>query len=197
MCKFSSHYANYNMKKITCKNCGVSFFARTIVDNKPRNLYKRKYCFSCSPFKSHNTKTLEKVQSGKKMCPSCGNQKSLSAFYHRGGKRSNEITSYCKKCTNYNSKERQQKVGSRRRIEAILQFGGKCVRCGYNKNTSAINFHHKDCATKKFSLDKRAFANYSNKVIQEELKKCIMLCSNCHVEIHNPNSSRWRQSESN
>ena len=38
-------------------------------------------------------------------------------------------------------------------------MGGKCEICGYNKNVSALEFHHIDSVTKDFKLDARKLAN--------------------------------------
>ena len=63
-------------------------------------------------------------------------------------------------------------------------LGGCCSKCGYNKNYAALEFHHvKD---KSFSLDSRKISNTSMSKLLEELKKCILLCSNCHKEHHYP-----------
>ncbi len=65
--------------------------------------------------------------------------------------------------------------------------GGKCEKCGYNKNLAAFDFHHKDPKTKKFQLDQRTLSNCSMEVIIEEFNKCDVYCSNCHREHHFPN----------
>jgi hypothetical protein len=60
--------------------------------------------------------------------------------------------------------------------------GGKCSLCGYDKNISALQFHHKDPEKKDFSISKVKSSSW--KFIKPELDKCILLCSNCHSEIH-------------
>lgn len=176
------------MKQIQCKNCNNSFLALQIIDGKPRNLYKRKYCFNCSPLGNHNTKTLETQElfDNAKRCADCGEVKSLDNFYNRGGKRNGELGSYCKECLNHNTKEKQHKLGNERKLQAIKNRGGKCSNCSYNKNMAALHFHHINPSTKLFDLNKRTFANLKKEKLQEELKKCILLCANCHTEHHNP-----------
>lgn len=61
------------------------------------------------------------------------------------------------------------------------QRGGKCERCGYNKYLGALDFHHKDPSKKDFTVGDRDFRL---KDCIEETKKCILICSNCHREIH-------------
>ena len=65
-------------------------------------------------------------------------------------------------------------------------FGGKCEACGYNKNASALHFHHTDSTLKLFKLDVRVLSNKRWDVILQETAKCKLLCSNCHAEMHNP-----------
>lgn len=59
--------------------------------------------------------------------------------------------------------------------------GGKCIRCGYNKCLKALEFHHLDPSQKDFTISNDHF-----KLIEavEESKKCILICSNCHKELH-------------
>jgi hypothetical protein len=66
-------------------------------------------------------------------------------------------------------------------------MGGKCCICGYCKNYTALEFHHINAEEKEFDWRKIRQLNW-NKVIVE-LKKCILLCANCHREIHNPKST--------
>jgi hypothetical protein len=60
-------------------------------------------------------------------------------------------------------------------------FGGSCGICGYDKANEALEFHHVDPDGKDFAP---AAKNKSWKKIKDELEKCVMLCSNCHREIH-------------
>ena len=87
------------------------------------------------------------------------------------------------KFQNYkNQKER----GFFKKYNAVLRKGGCCQVCGYKKNLSALCFHHLDPKQKSFELDFRGFANRKEEVVEEELKKCVLLCHNCHTEEHNP-----------
>lgn len=88
--------------------------------------------------------------------------------------------------TNPNSYKNQKLRGLKRKYEAIIQKGGKCEICGYDKNISALEFHHIDPSNKNFQLDSRHFSNNTIDNLQNEINKCILLCANCHREIHNP-----------
>lgn len=85
-------------------------------------------------------------------------------------------------------KDRNRKRGLIKRSILIDMLGGKCARCGYNKNHSALNFHHIDPQTKKFQIDVRKCNNTKMSVLIEEANKCELLCANCHMEEHHPES---------
>ena len=57
-----------------------------------------------------------------------------------------------------------------------------CSICGYNKCASALDFHHK--GDKEFSIAHMVNSNWSLKKIIEEIDKCVILCANCHRELH-------------
>jgi len=106
-----------------------------------------------------------------------------------GKKLTGRQTLYCSmSCKNkvHQSYPAQKKRGIQRKIEIVEMFGGKCSRCGYKKNMSALSFHHTDPKKKDFKLDVRSLSNRKFAYIQNELKKCILVCNNCHAEIHNP-----------
>jgi predicted HNH restriction endonuclease len=73
----------------------------------------------------------------------------------------------------------------RRRLKemAINLKGGKCQICGYNRCVGALSFHHLDEKTKSFSLSTRGLTRSWEKT-KEEVNKCILVCENCHREIH-------------
>ena len=61
--------------------------------------------------------------------------------------------------------------------------GGKCMLCGYNKYLGALDFHHLDPSRKGFAISTRGLTRSWEK-IREELDKCILVCANCHRELH-------------
>ena len=64
---------------------------------------------------------------------------------------------------------------------AVEYLGGSCSLCGYNKCLSALEFHHRDPKQKDFGLSS---STKSIESIKRELDKCILVCANCHREIH-------------
>ncbi len=71
----------------------------------------------------------------------------------------------------------------RRRVKEILveEAGGACAVCGYDRCIGALEFHHVEPANKAFALSHRGVARSLAKARAEALK-CVLLCSNCHVE---------------
>jgi hypothetical protein len=59
--------------------------------------------------------------------------------------------------------------------------GGKCERCGYDICMKALEFHHLDPNKKDFTISNDHF---KLKEAVEESKKCILICANCHRELH-------------
>lgn len=67
--------------------------------------------------------------------------------------------------------------------KCLEYLGDKCERCGYDKCPSALHFHHKNPEEKDFELSHVTCSAFNDK-IKQELDKCIVLCSNCHAEVH-------------
>ena len=58
-----------------------------------------------------------------------------------------------------------------------------CLYCGL-KHPAALEFHHLDPLQKEFELSRVKAVGY--KKFKEEIRKCIVLCSNCHrIEHYN------------
>ncbi len=69
----------------------------------------------------------------------------------------------------------------KKKTRRLLEYkGGKCIDCGYDRCSEALEFHHRDPATKSFSIS----GNTSRKweVLKAEADKCDLVCANCHRE---------------
>ena len=64
----------------------------------------------------------------------------------------------------------------------IYIMGSKCQICGYDKCQSALEFHHINPEEKEFTLGYNTNTSFAK--AKEEIKKCILVCANCHREIH-------------
>ena len=70
----------------------------------------------------------------------------------------------------------------RQKQKVIEALGGKCVGCGYCKYNGALEYHHINPQEKDFTFGK--FYSISWERIVAEATKCVLVCSNCHKEIH-------------
>lgn len=66
--------------------------------------------------------------------------------------------------------------------KAVEYKGGCCQVCGYDRCIRALDFHHIDSSKKDFTISSNC--NKSWERIKIEIDKCILVCSNCHREIH-------------
>jgi hypothetical protein len=80
----------------------------------------------------------------------------------------------------------QQARGLERKKQLIEIAGGECCDCGYKKNISALEFHHLNPEEKSFNIDLRKCSCAKWDRLVEEVKKCVLICANCHRERHNP-----------
>lgn len=76
--------------------------------------------------------------------------------------------------------EYKRKLRRRKKERAIQLLGGKCQLCGYEKCMGSLDFHH--TSDKEDELARMWSRPW--KMIEVELKKCILLCANCHRELH-------------
>lgn len=100
----------------------------------------------------------------------------------------NKSRIYCYDCSGDstrldNETRKHQKTILRRsmKLQAIKLLGGKCSICGYDTCIDALEFHHENPQEKEFKLGS------GNTMSWKEYKaevKCILVCSNCHKEIH-------------
>jgi hypothetical protein len=143
--------------------------------------------FPNKPFKEMG----KKVYGETRFCPRCKKDCDTSQFYSRRGKENSSV--YCKQCTNMQTIDRQRKL----KKEMVDYKGGKCERCGYDKYIGALEFHHLNPEEKDFTLSHLKIYSF-NQVIIDELDKCMLLCSNCHREIHGEQlSSQYPRQDSN
>ena len=101
------------------------------------------------------------------------------------GKQTKFCSSACKN-RDLQSYEAQKRRGLVRKLGIVRTAGGRCTICGYSKNLAALVFHHTDSTEKDFKLDMRSLSNRKLEPVLKEINKCILVCANCHAELHNP-----------
>jgi hypothetical protein len=65
--------------------------------------------------------------------------------------------------------------------KCVEYAGGSCRFCGYARCLRALHFHHVDPKEKEFTVS-RTYKSWEK--MRQEIDKCILVCSNCHAEIH-------------
>lgn len=85
----------------------------------------------------------------------------------------------CNKCGVDAVHKRRKKV----KRMAVDYMGGKCHICGYDRSINALEFHHIYPNEKDFGIAYKGYTLSWMKV-KIELDKCVMLCANCHREVH-------------
>ena len=116
-----------------------------------------------------------------KICLTCGENKPLTQFGANGViSKKNPTKRYkprCKPCevvymrTVYLTK-----------LQTIIGTEPKCKICGYDRCFAALDFHHLDPSTKEFVVAE--MKNYSLARLKNEIDKCVLICANCHREVH-------------
>jgi len=82
------------------------------------------------------------------------------------------------------SSEKVKRWRRRTKERLVKAMGGECICCEYKKCTDALEFHHRDKDQKERTLAGiRASVMAWSKIV-EEARKCVLVCSNCHKEIH-------------
>lgn len=113
-----------------------------------------------------------------KTCSVCKELKPLTEFYSNGFQPTGakKYKAKCKPC---------QKTYDRNKFRnTITEIMGSysCKICGYSKCLEAIEFHHINPALKEWKLSD--LVTNKRETIVAELAKGILVCANCHREIH-------------
>lgn len=130
-----------------------------------------------------------------KECRLCKLEKPIEEFAKKKDAKDG-IRSECKSCHNayyrkyYRDKDKMDKHIQRVALNkkqyrwdlSKYKLEKGCSICGYNKCARSLHFHHLDRKTKEFEISRLA-RNISYNKLQEEIKKCTIVCSNCHGEL--------------
>jgi len=153
-----------------CANCGNSFPNKKVIDGKERVLNSREYCLECSSFGQHNTKQIHKEDELEfEVCQDCGRE---YEYDRDKGHRRNR----CNSCSVSRRREAKKQ-------DLVDYAGGECQDCGYDKCNRALAFHHNDPEQKSFGINISSMTK-DYETLVEEVDKCTLLCSNCHMERH-------------
>ena len=129
-----------------------------------------------------------------KECKKCEIEKNLDEFYKNSKNSKSGLSAWCKECQKKDKKEHYKNNKSTyiqngldgRRWFIEFKKTLKCERCGFS-HPAALDFHHIDPSTKLFSFGNINPVYKNKEKILDEIKKCEVLCSNCHRIHHSFN----------
>lgn len=155
-----------------CKKCNESFPNIVVIDGKQTRFQKRTKCISCSPITRGRNKVIKELNPLDEViiCAQCNKE-----YRYKRTKKQGHTRKKCNSCLANNHKISKKQA-------LINLYGGKCKLCGYSKCNRALNFHHVDESTKLFGIG--GSHARSMETLINETEKCIMVCANCHMEIH-------------
>lgn len=111
-----------------------------------------------------------------------GNLKSVAKEYHISASRLREAGIQVNKPQkNYSNITPQASCAQKTKLKCISYKGGECQICGYKKSIRSLTFHHVHPEEKSFGI---SGGTKSFEKLKPELDKCILVCTNCHGEIH-------------
>ena len=150
----------------TCKICKGDLTNTQLNENKS-------ICIACLSKKEELKKSKIRTT-----CIVCGTILTEENCYRQKRKNGYKTYSKCKKCHNKFIYFRLVKL----KQDMIYKMGGKCMLCGHEYHYSVYDLHHIDVSVKEFSWNHLKFQNKATR--EEELKKCLLLCANCHRKVH-------------
>lgn len=130
-----------------------------------------------------------------KTCNKCGIQKDLDAF-HKNKNKPDGLSGNCKECqkaynaTHYKKtpeklaylRERSKNIYEKQKafVRRYKKYCG-CLVC-QEKEPVVLDLHHLNPSEK--DADPSALYAKSRKRLKAEIRKCVVLCSNCHRKVH-------------
>lgn len=164
----------------TCSTCGKVFpLTGDFFYRKRDGFYRQcKLCMRKKQkeyYESHKEESIERIK--KFYETNKEKKKQYSRDYYA---RVKDKPEYQEKAKQYsrNGKENRQRL----RNDFLERWRKPCQKCG-EQRLYLIQFHHIDPSTKEFNISTSVSYKKREKC-EEEVKKCVCLCSNCHDEFH-------------
>ena len=131
-----------------------------------------------------------------KVCTKCKQTKCIDSFFwaikNKGDSRQ-YLSSWCSSCKKESNNKYQKnkyslnkeqilalnkEVRLKNKLIWIEKLGGKCFDCGGVFHSCMYDFHHVDPTEKEYAP--ASLLDRSPEILEKELSKCVLLCSNCH-----------------
>ena len=127
-----------------------------------------------------------------KICSKCSTEKEVKEF-NSSKRQKDGYHVWCKVCVKIHDQDRHRLLSPTRVVqnrerrastrEFISSLKMKCTQCP-EEHISCLEFHHLGDDKKDFNISDAVRRGYSQKRILEEVKKCVILCANCHRKFH-------------
>ena len=129
-----------------------------------------------------------------KQCTMCDSHKDESEF-HKSKRWNDGLQKYCKEC--HKGINKKHYMGNKDAYVSRANVARKtltgwwkqyketlsCECCGESR-WWCLDFHHKDPSTKDMAVSSMISNTRSKGAILEEIAKCVVVCRNCHADIH-------------
>ena len=94
--------------------------------------------------------------------------------------RGDGLKNSCRYCeNNFVRKNKKDKKNILKRMKVELG----CSICGYRESASLLHWHHRKPSEKSFNIAHSFHETTLDKIL-EEVKKCDVVCQDCHFEVH-------------
>lgn len=157
----------------------LKLFKKWNIPRRPRGSFNKKY-YTPEEYRAAARESVRKYKSKPGV---------IQRVYSKAERKWQEKN--IERCKEYNKKTQKKNWTRKRKFidKVVLTLG--CQYCGYKTHPSALEFHHLDPSTKKFSV--RSAICRSIPTLKSEMRKCIILCANCHRELHFTGASKKNQ----
>lgn len=157
-----------------CAQCNTPFYAYTKLALYCSLKCKQKAGRDRRVYDIQYHKRYYELHKEDKICKQCG----VTILERKHGRQ------YCKTCALLREAESAQRQRDKV-ADAWHKFKIEqgCSVCGYNRNSAALEYHHTE------GKDGAITAAEWYRGDMREIKKCILVCRNCHTEIHFTNRS--------
>ena len=131
---------------------------------------------------SPNSKKVWSEDGATKLCKTCGEFKNLKDFYSNGVRNGKQRWKpSCILCESAHRRNSKIILIKECLLEQNREY--KCELCGYDRNHSALAFHH---STDEKNFEIGHSVSIGKERLLYEISICQLLCQNCHHEVHNP-----------
>jgi hypothetical protein len=125
--------------------------------------------------------TEEEIITFQKMYDEIGSLKKVAKLTNRSFETIQKYVKIKEKSKTKTSSESVILWRKRTKLKLIEYKGGKCEICGYSNCSRALEFHHINPNEKDFTISGKSL---SFDKLKNEVDKCLLVCANCHCEIH-------------